>query len=150
MSKVKGFFLKNGEKEGELKLDLIKVILTTVITVLIGALFTWGRWVTIQAYEVATNKNNLIKTAEQFEKDTCSNKALIDKNNTVHHMRHNKLDAKYDAKMTEMHRLLMQTNTLIVEMLVQKNKEVQLKKQEVDMQQQQQAPRWPISPHNNN
>ena len=49
MSKVKGFFLKNGEKEGELKLDLIKVILTTVITVLIGALFTWGRWVTIHS-----------------------------------------------------------------------------------------------------
>ena len=49
-----------------------------------------------------------------------------------------------------MQKMLMQTNRLIVDMLIQKNEEVDLKKKEVEMQQQQQqqTPRWPMSPHN--
>ncbi len=132
---MKKFFMKNGEG-GELKLDVVKVIITTVVTLLLGAMFTWGRWVTIQSYEVATNKNNIVATAQRFENDLTSLKDLIEKNNRVLHMRATKIDDKYDTKLTENQKMLMQTNTLIVDMLIQKNKEIQLKKQEVEMQQQ--------------
>ena len=91
-----------------------------------------------------------MSTAEQLERGISSNKVRIEKNNVVLHMRSTKLDDKYDAKMTDMQKMLMQTNRLIVDMLIQKNEEVDLKKKEVEMQQQQQqqTPRWPMSPHN--
>ena len=164
---MKKFFMKNGEG-GELKVDILKVIITTLLTLVVGAIFTWGRWVTIQSYEVATNKNNILKTAERLAGDIAGNKAYtlkiedelkkrLDRTNQVLHGRSTRLDEKYDAKMTEMQRLLMQTNKLVVDMLVQQNEEVKLKKEEVEMQKQmpqyqqhqQQVPRWPMSPHNN-
>lgn len=147
MSRVKGFFLSENEK-GELKFDVIKAVATAAVSFFV----LWAIWVTTQCYDVATNKNLIISTAETLEKDIASNKATIGRNNQVLHMRATKIDDKYDAKMTEMHKMLMQTNTLIVEMLIQKNKEIQLKKEEVEIQRQmpmqQQAPKWPVSPHN--
>ena len=148
MSKVKGFFLTSDEK-GKLKFEWLKAIAIAATTGIVSVLFIWGVWVTNQCNVVATNKNLIVSTDEQRQIDIGSNKAAIAKNNAVHHMRHNKIDDKYDSKMTDMHKMLMQTNTLIVEMLIQKNKEIQLKKEEVEMQQQsQQTPRWPVSPHN--
>lgn len=146
--KVSGFFLTADEK-GKLKFEWLKAIAIAATTGFVSVLFLWGVWVTSQCNVVATNKNLIVSTEVQLQKDISSNKASINKNNSVHHMRHNKIDDKYDSKMTDMHRMLMQTNTLIVEMLIQKNKEVQLKKEEVEMKQQQQrAPRWPVSPTN--
>lgn len=145
MSRVKGFFLTPDEK-GQLKFEWLKAIAIAATTGIISVLFLWGVWVTNQCNVVATNKNLIVSTDEQRQIDIGSNKAAITKNNTVHHMRHNKIDDKYDSKMTDMHKMLMQTNTLIVEMLIQKNTEIQLKKEE--MKQQQQAPKWPMSPMN--
>jgi len=149
MSRVKGFFLTPDEK-GQLKFEWLKAVAIAATTGIISVLFVWGVWVTNQCNVVATNKNLIVSTDEQRQIDIGSNKAAIAKNNQVHHMRHNKIDAKYDAKMTDMNKLLMQTNTLIVEMLIQKNTEIQLKKEEVEIQQQQRAPRWPVSPTNGN
>ncbi len=155
MSRVKGFFLSENDK-GELKLDLVKAVCTAAVSFFV----LWAIWVTTQCYDVATNKNLIASTGVSLEKSNASNDAAIkkldgemgnkfDRTNQILHTRITKVDDKYDAKMTDLNNLLMQTNTLIVEMLIQKNKEVQLKKQEVEMQQQQQqAPRWPMSPHN--
>ncbi len=145
MSRVKGFFLSENEK-GELKLDIVKAVATGAVTFFA----LWAIWVTTQCYDVATNKNLIVSTAETLEKDIASNKATIGRNNQVLHMRATKVDDKYDSKMTDMQKMLMQTNRLIVDMLIQKNEEVDLKKKEVEMQQQQQqqTPRWPMSPHN--
>lgn len=146
--RVKGFFLTPDEK-GELKFEWLKAITIAATTGIATFLILWGTWVTKQCNVVAINKNLIVSTGEQLTKGIGSNKAEIEKNNGVLHRRATKIDDKYDGKMTDMQRMLMQTNTLIVEMLIQKNKEVQLKKEEVEMQQKvQQAPRWPVSPHN--
>lgn len=149
MSRVKGFFLTPNEK-GELKFEWIKAIAIAATTGAVSLFIIWAVWVTQQANVVATNKNLIMSTAEQLERGISSNKVRIEKNNVVLHMRSTKLDDKYDAKMTDMQKMLMQTNRLIVDMLIQKNEEVDLKKKEVEMQQQQQqqTPRWPMSPHN--
>jgi len=143
MSRVKGFFLTPDEK-GELKFEWLKAITIAATTGIVTFLMLWGIWVTSQCNVVATNKNLIVSTDEQRQIDISSNKASIEKNNGIHHMRHNKIDAKYDSKMTDMHKMLMQTNTLIVEMLIQKNNEVQMEKEQM----QRQNPKWPVSPTN--
>ena len=71
--------------------------------------------------------------------------------NGILHGRITKVDDKYDAKITELQKLLMETNKLIVQMLIEKNKDIQLQKEEIQIQQQiqqQRSPKWPVAPSN--
>jgi hypothetical protein len=78
----------------------------------------------------------------------------FDRVNGILHNRITKVDDKYDAKISELQKLLIQTNTLIVDMLIQKNKDIQLQKKEIELkkekveiqQQKNIAPKWPVSP----
>jgi hypothetical protein len=146
------------DEEGKQALSVLRAVVATLTTLLIGALFAWGQWVHTQAYTVATNKENITKTATRLERSIGINSQDIimnhgevedqfDRVNGILHGRITKVDDKYDAKITELQKLLMQSNTLIVEMLIQKNKDVQLQKKEIEIQQQsRQTPKWPVSP----
>ncbi len=159
------------DKEGKQALSVLRAVVATLTTLLIGAAFTWATWVHNQAYTVAINKDNITKTAERLERSIGINTQDIIMNhgevedqfnrvNGILHGRITKVDDKYDAKLTDLQKLLMETNKLIVEMLIQKNKDIQLQKKEialekekVEMQQQTQqqqkiAPKWPVSPAN--
>jgi hypothetical protein len=134
------------DEEGKQVFSVLRAVTATITTLLIGALFTWGQWVHTQAYTVAINKKDIVKTGASLAKDIDINRQDIimnhgevkdefNKNNGILHKRITKVDDKYDAKIAELNKLLMQTNTLIVEMLIQKNKEIDLKKEEVQIQQ---------------
>jgi hypothetical protein len=136
------------DQEGKQALSYLRAALTVVSTALVGVLISWFIWVTTQAYDVATNKTLIKDTAARLEKNIKSNaddivmnqmevEAEFDKVNGILHMRITKVDDKYDGKMAELHRLLMQTNQLVVEILIQKNKEVEIEKKQLDIQQKQ-------------
>jgi len=145
IGKMKRLFFVTDE-EGKQALSYLRAVTATLTTLLIGALFAWGQWVHTQAYTVAINKKDIVKTGASLAKDIDINRQDIIMNagetedefnrvNGILHMRITKVDDKYDAKIAELNRLLMQTNTLIVEMLIQKNKEIELQKEEVQIQQ---------------
>jgi len=145
------------DKEGKQALSILRAIVGALTTILVGAIFTHSVWVHNQAYTVAINKASISKTAEQLERktglnaqdiimnagetedalETLTNKidARFDRINGILHGRITKVDDKYDAKITELQKLLMETNKLVVEMLIQKNKDVQLQKKEIEIQQ---------------
>ncbi len=162
------------DEEGKQALSFIRTAIGLGATLLAGAMLTWFTWVTTQAYDVATNKALIADTGVRLEKSIDINRqdiilnngevedtlnslktkldARFDRVNGILHGRITKVDDKYDTKMTDLQKMLLQTNKLIVDMLIQKNKEVDLKKEEVEMQQQIQqqkiAPKWPVSPSN--
>jgi len=145
MSKLKGL-VSVTDNEGKQVISLLRAIIGILATVVAGGLLTWFAWVSQQAYDVAVNKKLIADTAARLERDIGINAQDIimnngevedrmDRDRVIYHTRITKVDDKYDAKMTEMEKMLMQTNTLIVEMLIQKNKEIQLEKKEVEIQQ---------------
>jgi hypothetical protein len=155
------------DEEGKQAISVMRAVIGVLTTVLVGALFSWFVWVTTQAYDVATNKTLIRDTGKRLERSIDLNSQDIIMNNGevedqferfngILHGRVTKVDDKYDAKISELQKLLMDTNRLIVQMLIEKNKDVQLqkkelelKKEKVEMQQQQKiAPRWPVSPAN--
>lgn len=152
------------DEEGKQALSWLRAALALISTALVGVMISWFVWVTTQAYDVATNKALIRDTAVRLEKSIRNNSDDIminsgemddrfDRVNGILHGRITKVDDKYDIKMTELQKMLIQTNTLIVEMLIQKNKEVQLQKKEVEIQQKEQrqqkiAPKWPVAPSN--
>jgi hypothetical protein len=135
------------DKEGKQAVSTLRTIIGIGATLLLGALLTWFTWVTTQAYDVATNKTLIRETATRLERDIGINAQDIIMNhgevedqfnrvNQILHGRITKVDDKYDAKLTDLEKMLIQTNTLIVEMLIQKNKDIQLQKKEVEIQQE--------------
>jgi len=156
IGKMKKLFLVT-DKEGKQVISVLRTIIGGLTTLLLGAAFTHAVWVHNQAYTVAINKASISKTAEQLERKTGINAqdiimnhgehedrmdrmeekttARFDRNNGILHGRITKVDDKYDAKLTELQKLLMETNKLVVEMLIQKNKDVQLQKKEIEIQQ---------------
>ncbi len=170
------------DKEGEQALSWMRAALGLISAALVTVLISWFIWVTTQAYDVATNKTLIRDTGVRLEKSIDINRqdiilnngevedtlnslktkldARFDRVNGILHGRVTKVDDKYDAKMDQLQKLLMDTNRLVVEMLIQKNKDIQLQKKEialekekVEMQQQIQqkqkiAPKWPVSPAN--
>ena len=157
MSRVKNLVTVTDE-EGKKVVSVLRTAIGILTTFLIGAIFTWATWVTTQSYTVAINKKLIEDTGARHDRDiginaqdiimnagetedtleTLQNKidTRFDRINGILHGRITKVDDKYDAKMTEMEKMLMQTNTLIVEMLIQKNKDIQLQKKEVKIQQE--------------
>jgi hypothetical protein len=123
------------DEEGKQALSIIRTALGLVSAALVTLLVSWFVWVSTQAYDVATNKKLIADTADRLQMDILANKGLIEKNNAIHHMRETKIDDKYDAKIAELQRMFLQQNTLIVEILSQQHKEVELKKEEVQIQQ---------------
>ncbi len=162
------------DKEGEQALSWMRAALGLISAALVTVMVSWFVWVTTQSYDVATNKALIRDTGIRLEKSIDINRqdiimnsgesedtlnslktkldAKFDRINGILHGRITKVDDKYDTKMTDLQKMLLQTNKLIVDMLIQKNKEVDLKKEEVEMQQQIQqqkiAPKWPVSPSN--
>jgi len=150
---IKKHFLVNDD-EGKKVVSILRTVIGILATLLIGAIFTWLTWVTAQCYEVATNKRLIVEVKDRFERDIGINAQDIilsagetedefdqvdkrfDRINGILHGRITKVDDKYDAKLTNFENMLMQTNTLIVEMLIQKNKDIQLQKKEVKIQQE--------------
>jgi hypothetical protein len=146
MSRLKGLVTVTDE-EGKQVISTLRTIIGILATTLAGALVMWFAWVSTQAYEVATNKTLIRETATRLERDIGLNSQDIimnageveDKFNRVNkilHGRITKVDDKYDGKLTDLEKMLIQTNVLIVEMLIQKNKDVQLQKKEVKIQQE--------------
>jgi hypothetical protein len=145
MSRIKGLVTVT-DKEGKQVVSTLKTIIGIGGTLLLGALLTWFTWVTTQAYDVATNKTLIRDTATRLERDIGLNSQDIimnsgevedkfDRINGILHGRITKVDDKYDSKISELQKLLMETNKLIVQMLIEKNKDVQLQKEEVQIQQ---------------
>jgi hypothetical protein len=146
-------FLFVTDDEGKQALSIIRAVIGLGATLLAGAMLTWFTWVTTQAYDVATNKALIRDTGIRLEKSIRNNGddiminsgemddrfdrvgAQFDRINGILHGRITKVDDKYDTKMTDLQKMLLQTNRLIVDMLIQKNKEVDLKKEEVQIQQ---------------
>jgi len=145
------------DEEGKQALSYLRTALGILSTLLIGALFTWFTWVTTQAYDVATNKALIRDTGIRLERkidintqdiimnngeveDTLESlkaklDAKFDRINGILHDRITKVDDKYDDKSSELQKLLMDTNRLVVDILIQKNKEVDLQKEEIQIQQ---------------
>lgn len=136
------------DDEGKQILSVLRAGIALGATLLVGAMLTWFTWVTTQAYDVATNKARIADTGLRLEKSLTTNeyaikelqeavKESLERSNTILHMRITKVDDKYDAKISELQRLLIETNKLIVDIMVQKNKEVEAKKEEVQIQKKQ-------------
>jgi hypothetical protein len=145
------------DDEGKQVLSVLRTVVGIMTTLLVGALFTWFTWVTTQAYDVATNKQLIRETGIRLEKKIGINSqdiimnngevedtleslktkldARFDRINGILHGRINKVDDKYDEKAVELQKLVMETNKLVVEILIQKNKDVELQKKEVYIQQ---------------
>lgn len=134
------------DEEGKQAISVLRAIIGVLTTVLVGALLSWFVWVTTQAYDVATNKALIRDTGVRLERSIGINTQDIIMNNGevedqfnrvngILHGRITKVDDKYDVKITELQKLLMETNKLIVQMLIEKNKDVQLQKEEVQIQQ---------------
>ncbi len=134
------------DEEGKQAISILRAIIGVLSTVLVGALLSWFVWVTTQAYDVATNKALIRDTGVRLERSIGINTQDIIMNNGevedqfnrvngILHGRITKVDDKYDVKITELQKLLMETNKLIVQMLIEKNKDVQLQKEEVQIQQ---------------
>jgi hypothetical protein len=159
------------DEEGNKALSILRTALGLISAALITVLLSWFIWVSTQAYDVATNKTLIRDTGVRLERSIDLNKQDIIMNagevedtfnrvNGILHGRITKVDDKYDAKISELQKLLMDTNRLIVQMLIEKNKDIQLQKKELElkkekveiqqqMQQQQRiAPKWPVSPAN--
>ena len=145
IGKMKKLFFVT-DKEGKQALSVLRTIIGGLTTLLLGAMFTHAVWVHNQAYTVAINKASITKTGEALERKTGLNAQDIIMNagetedkfnrfNGILNNRITKVDDKYDAKITELQKLLMETNKLIVQMLIEKNKDVQLQKKEIDIQQ---------------
>lgn len=134
------------DEEGKQALSILRAAIGILATIVLGATVTWFTWVTTQAYDVAINKELIIKTGQDLEKSAVKNeysinelkdsvKEQFERNNSILHGRISNLDSKYDNKISELQKMLIQTNTLIVELLIQKNKEVDLQKENVQIQQ---------------
>jgi len=131
--RMRKFFFVTDD-EGKKVLSWLRAALALVSAALVTVLISWFVWVTTQAYDVATNKSLIYETGDRLEKDIASNKDLINTNNGIHHMRESKIDDKYDAKITELQKLIIETNKLVVEILLEQKKDVELKKEEVKIQ----------------
>jgi len=136
------------DKEGKEILSIVRTAIGIGATVLIGAMITWFSWVTTQAYDVATNKKLIADTGVRLEKSINeinydfknleeSVKKSLERTNTILHSRITNVDNKYDKKLTEIQRMIINQNTLIVEILMQQHKEVELRKKEVQIQKEQ-------------
>lgn len=161
IGKMKRLFFVTDE-EGNKALSVLRTALGLISAALITVLFSWFIWVSTQAYDVATNKTLIRDTGVRLERSIGINSQDIimnsgevddrfDRVNGILHGRITKVDDKYDAKISELQRLLMDTNRLIVQMLIEKNKDVQLQKKELQIQQQiqqQRSPTWPVAPSN--